>query len=690
MKKLAIGLGAIVVLLIVAVVAAPFLIPTETVKNELLAQVKSATGRDARIDGDFKIAILPRVEFVAGKVTFANAPGGKAKNMVSVDRLNIQVALFPLISGEVEIDAFVLEKPIINLEINKAGVPNWVFGPAASAAGTTSGKQPKQAAGGAKQAASSGADAGPGLSGLKLGDVRLVGGQVSYTDDKTGVVHKLNDINLKIALPSLDDPMKAEGAVTWNKEKIELLLGLSNPNGFLNGKQTNIETKVSSAPLKLSFKGSAARTTKIKAGGALDLDVPSIRKLAAWVGSPMTAPGTAYGPLKITGQVNVDGQKHAFRKASIAIDAIKGNGDFSYDGGSRVPNVTGKLQLGMLDLNPYLPPEAKPGSNKAAPTGGGASPANQSAAKPASSGSKAAAAGWSNDPIDLSGLKAVNARLDLAVAGILVRKIKIGQSNVNVSLRNGVLVTDLTKMALYGGNGKAKLTANGSGRTPQVALNFDLANFQSHPFMVDAMDFDRVEGTANAKLAVTTTGGSQRQLVSALNGSGQVQFLNGAIRGINLAAMLRNVASAFLDPDAKKTQKTDFAELAGTYVIRRGVLSNSDLSLKSPLLRLSGKGTVDLPKQRVDYRIEPKLVASAKGQGSSTNAPGISVPVIVSGPWSNISYKPDLAGAIGGLAKDPSKALDSLKQLIPGKSGGDKPAIEIPDAVNKLKGLFGR
>ncbi|NKB22027.1 MAG: AsmA family protein [Alphaproteobacteria bacterium] len=691
MKKIAIGLGAIVVLLVAAVVAAPFLIPAETIKTEMLAQVKEATGRDARIDGDFKISILPRVEFVAGKVTFANAPGGKAKNMVSVDRLNIQVALFPLIGGEVEIDAFVLEKPIINLEVNKAGRPNWEFGPAMSAKTVEKAKKAKATTKSSGSGASGGAGAGSGLSGLKLGDVRLVGGRVSYSDAKAGVVHKLDDINLKISLPSLDDPMKAEGAITWNKEKIELLLGLSNPNGFLNGKKTDIETKISATPVNLSFKGSAAQTSKIKAGGALDLDVPSIRKLSAWVGSPLAAPGAAssYGPLKITGQVDVDGQKHAFRQATLSVDKIKGTGAFTFDGSGRVPNVTGKLQLGMLDLNPYLPPEAKAGS-KAAPKSGGGPSASKTSGKAATpSGSKAAASDWSNDPIDLSGLKAVNAKLDLAVAGILVRKIKIGQSNVNVSLRNGVLVTDLAKMALYGGNGKAKLTANGSGRTPRIALNFDLSNFKAHPFMVDAMDFDRVEGTANAKLTVATQGGSQRQLVSALNGSGNVQFLNGAIRGINLAAMLRNVASAFLDPDAKKAQKTDFAELGGTYVIRRGVLRNSDLSLKSPLLRLAGKGTVDMPKQTVNYRIEPKLVASTKGQGSSGSASGISVPVIVSGPWSNISYKPDLAGAIGGLAKDPSKALDSLKKLIPGKSGGDKPAIKIPDAVNKLKGLFG-
>jgi len=430
--------------------------------------------------------------------------------------------------------------------------------------------------------------------------------------------------------------------------------------------------------------------------------VPSIRKLAAWAGSPIKQPGDTFGPLKITGQVDVDGDKHSFRKASLSIDKIKGTGDFTYDGSGSKPDVTGKLALGILDLNPYLPPEAKPGTKGSSSSGGysAAGPANTSGAAAGASGSKPAGSEWSDDPIDLSGLKAANAKLDLSVSGILVRKIKVGQSNVSVSLRNGVLVTDLTKMALYDGNGKAKLTANGAGRTPRVALTFDLTNFKAHPFMVDAMDFDRVEGTANATLAVTTQGGSQRQMISALNGSGNVKFLNGAIRGINLAAMIRNVASAFLDPDAKKTQKTDFAEMGGTYVIRRGILTNSDLSLKSPLLRLSGKGTVNMPNKTVNYRIEPKLVASTKGQGGTSSSPGISVPVIVSGPWSDISYKPDLAGAIGGLAKQPAKALESMKNLIPGiskgadgnkkDSGDSKPALPIPDAVKQLKGLFGQ
>jgi AsmA protein len=671
MKKLLIGLGVIVVLLVLVVL---IVVPVETYKSEILAQVKQATGREARIDGDFKLSIVPRVEFVAGKVSFANAPGGKSAQMVTLDRLTVQVALLPLIGGNIQIDAFVLNRPVINLEVDKSGKPNWQFGAAAgkSQPGTS-----------AESKSSSGSGSGDiSLGGVKLGDVRLVDGLVSYHDARTGDAQQISGINLTLSLPSLDSPMKADGSLIWNKEKIALVLGLSNPNAFLAGQKTDIETRIEAAPVKFTFKGSAAQTGKIKAGGDLDLDVSSIRKLAAWAGAPLDAPGSGYGPLKITGKVEVDGDQFAFRDAKLAIDAIKGSGEVAFDGRGHKPVVTGKLALGMLDVNPYLPPEAKPSAAQAAPATSGAA-------------QKPAAAGWSDDPIDLSGLNGADARFDLSVAGILVRKIKIGAANLKVTLKDGVLVTDLTRMALYGGAGKAKFTANGAGKIPRIALNFDLANFQARPFMRDAIKFDRIEGTAHADLAVTTRGGSQRQLVSALGGAGKIRFANGAIRGINLAAMVRNVATAFLDSGASETQKTDFAELGGTYRITKGILTNNDLLLKSPLLRLTGKGKVNLPKRTVNYRIEPKVVASTTGQGGDAGAVGISVPVIVDGPWDDISYAPDLAGMIGGavegVVKSPVKAVESIKNLVPGlSSGSDSSSSPLPNPAGLLKNLFGK
>lgn len=675
MKKLFIALGVIFVLLVLAVFIVPFLIPVETYKTEILAQVKQATGREARIDGDFKLSILPSVKFVAGKVSFANAPGGKAAQMVTLDRLTVKVALFPLIGGNIEIDAFVLQKPVINLEVDASGKPNWQFGATAK----------KGDSGAPEKSAPSSESGGSGLEGLKLGDVRLVDGLVSYRDARSGEAQRISGINLTVSLPSLDSPMKADGSLVWNKEKIALLLGLSNPNAFLAGKKTDINTRIEAAPVKFTFKGSAAQAGKIKADGDLDLDVPSIRKLASWVGAKLDAPGSGYGPLKIAGKVDVNGNRYAFRDAKLSVDAITGAGEVAFDGGGRKPVITGKLTLGMLDVNPYLPPEGKAAAPQATPKPVGGT---------ARGGKSPGASDWSDDSIDLSGLRAADAQFDLSVAGILVRKIKIGAANLKLSLKDGVLVTDLTRMALYGGTGKARLMANGAARISQISLNFDLANFQARPFMGDAMDFDRIEGAANADMSITTRGRSQRDLVSALGGAGKVKFLNGAIRGINLAAMARNVASAFLDSSASETQKTDFAELGGTFSIARGVLTNNDLLLKSPLLRLMGKGKIDLPKRTLNYRFEPKVVASISGQGGEADVRGVTVPVLVDGPWDDISFAPDLAGMIGNVAKDPVKAIGSLKNLVPGLSDDSKssssPQPKLPDPGDALKKLFGR
>ena len=51
MKKLFLVLLALVVVLIVAALAVPFLLPTEAYKQQIEAQVERATGRALAIDG---------------------------------------------------------------------------------------------------------------------------------------------------------------------------------------------------------------------------------------------------------------------------------------------------------------------------------------------------------------------------------------------------------------------------------------------------------------------------------------------------------------------------------------------------------------------------------------------------------------------------------------------------------------
>jgi len=319
-------------------------------------------------------------------------------------------------------------------------------------------------------------------------------------------------------------------------------------------------------------------------------------------------------------------------------------------------------------------------------------PSDQKAAKGKPGDAKSAAArpatqeGWSDDPIDVSGLEAVDASMALRVEGIAARKLKIGKSSLAVTLKNGRLTANLSEMALYGGKGKALIEVNGAARVPTVSQSLSLTGVQAAPFLTDAMGLDRIEGTASADMAVTTRGRSQKDMVSALDGTGKVTFLDGAIRGINLAAMARNVASAFAEANSGQAQKTDFAELSGSYKITNGIVANKDLLLKSPLLRITGAGTVDLPRRRLEYRVVPKVVGTLQGQGGQADVKGVTVPILVKGPWDRLKYQPDLAGAVTEKLKQVKDPEDAMKLLEGLKKDDGSGGIGKPKDV--LKRLF--
>ncbi|MBF0324870.1 MAG: AsmA family protein [Alphaproteobacteria bacterium] len=671
MKKLLIALGVLVVLVIGALVALPMFVPAEKIKDELIAQVKTATGRDLSIQGKVSVSAFPSLSVQVSNVALSNPAGFSTKDLVRLGALDVQLKIMPILSGKVEVDSFVLVDPAITLEVDKQGRANWVFDKPAGAKAADPMPTPKQ-----QPAAGGGA---PTVPDIALGDVRITNGKLTYIDGPAGTKEEVDAINLAVNLKSLADPLTAKGSLKWHAKVIDLALMVAKPKAVIEGGTTQADISVSAETVKLSYKGDVTGGKAAGIKGVLDLAVPSIRNLAQWAtGKPLEMAGTGLGPLAIKGNLAAGGTKVALTGTDIAIDAIKAKGDFAVDTGGVRPALKGKLDVEMLDLNPYLPPEqpAKAGG------GGGQAPAG---------GGKAAKSDWSDDPIDASGLKAADVDFALSVGGIKVRKIQVGKSALHVGLKDGRMVADLTELALYKGSGKGRIGLDGSQPGAGLDASFTLKGLQAEPFLTDAADFNRLDGTGNFDIQVAGKGRTQRQLISDLDGKGAVSFLNGSIKGINLAAMVRNVTTAFTG-GAKEMEKTDFAELGGTFTITNGIVSNHDLSMKSPLLRVEGKGTVEMPPRTVHYRIEPKAVASLEGQGGKADAAGISVPVIVEGPWDNLSYRPDLAAMVQGAAtKAVEGALSGAKGvggLLGGGSSGSG-ASKSPLPINP-GGLFGR
>ena len=684
MSRLIAILAGLLLIIVAAVIAVPMFIPMDTYKNQVVSIVKEQTGRDLRIDGDIGLAFFPSIAVSIEDVGFSNAEWGKEKEMASMREMRAALKLMPLFSGNVEVDSFVLVDPVIHLEVRGDGTPNWQFETAQTAAPA----QPADGGGG-------GSSGGTGISGFSLGEVSIQNGSASYANAQTGAAFAASEVNIDLALPGLDDPFIADGSLVWNGDRIDIDLNADRPRALTEGGETPVVLSIATPKLKSDYTGTLKVLDGLAFAGDVNLDVTSVRELAAWAGSPMPA-GDGFGALTLAGKANGSGNSYHFSEAQIAFDGMNATGNLTVNTGGSRPSLKGNLDVDRIDVNTYF--------GESAGSGGGGS---------GSGSGGSGAEGWSTEPIDLTSLKAVDADFDFSTKEILFQQIKIADSALKLRLANGVLNANLSQLNLYQGAGSGTLTVNSAGATPQIAANFKLSGLAAEPFLTDAADFKRLQGTTALDLSVTAAGRSQRDMVSTLNGNGSVKFTDGKIKGINIAQLARNVFSAATTGwQSGGAQDTDFSEMGGTFTITNGVLRNDDLRLLSPLIRVSGTGTVNMPLKTLNYRVEPKLAASLEGQGGQADVKGIEVPILITGSWSNPRFAPDLASmiqnrdnietTIESIREDGGKGLirglmGQPAQSETGTTGdsttGDSetpPAETKPGPEDALRQIFGR
>ncbi len=703
------GLGTILFLLLLGVIAvgaaaAVFLIsnpPTELIRAQLIDQVKARTGRTLSIAGPTKFTVFPSIGLSMKDVTLSPPPGMSGAAFAKMAGLDVSVRLLPLLKREVSIDRLVLQQPVIDLRVDKSGAKSWDFAHLTHAAplirfaqtnGTASdapGGLPTDAQDFLKNS-SRGRNQQPStqkltqLRQLQLADVRIINGTVRYHDARSGAKQHLGAVNVRLGLDNITAPLDAKGSVVWRKEEIDFTAKLTSVDHVLRTKPADLILKMASGPVSGRYDGSIHIADLIAAKGAVALNSPSLRRLAKWVGSTLP-PARGYGPLQLSGLLESKGTTHRLTSAKLDLDNQLAKGSVSVKTGGVRPYVTAKLTLSQLDLNNYLGngPSAAP-APRAAPAKAPAAPK----AKPNSiedllgpTGARVKGytqrSGWSRDPINAAALGAVDANADLTIGRLFVNNLKIGQSDLNVNLKNKVLKTTLKDLDLYGGRGKGVVTANGSsGKSIAIGANLALTGIDARPLLKDAADQDWLAGKGNVSLAVTGNGASQAQIMNTLNGNANIKFNDGSIVGINIPKLIRGVSQGnFTGLSGSSAEQTDFSSLTSSWAIQNGVARNQDLQLISPLMRVTGQGSVMLGAQQIDYLLRPKLVANLEGQGGADAGSGLEIPVRLKGPWAKPSIQPE----IGDILANPGKAIDAVKNL--GKQFKGKNAGELLDGL---------
>lgn len=636
----------LIVLIIIAGIALPFMIPIEKYKEPLLKKIEQVSGAKVSIDGPMSFSLLPQIAIQLEQVSVRGPMLPKTQPLAQVKKLDLALAFWPLLRGQVQVGKLILDEPKINLFVAKDGTQNWQFKPgkeqAVTAAKTDAGENPLRK-----------------LEQLQIGKLEINDGDVLYTNEQAGKIYSLKDLDMSLKMPGFSKPMSASIAADYNGQRVSSSIKAENLAAIINGATSDIEFDAKTKSMQTTFKGTISAASEKTIQGHLSSQISDLPGFISWATGKPSSPMVVRS-VKLDTDLKASQSRAELTSLNFSADRTSLTGNLSANLKPARPFIKGTVNVPTLDLDAFMPP---------------------STAETPSASSKAAPKSWSREPIDTSSFRLADAQMVLSITNLIYNKEVIGPLAVDARLNNGVMHIKTTEAKAFGGNLNADVNLDASGRTLRMQTAANFGGVQMEKMLKMLAGSDRLSGIGKGEANLQSSGSSQMELMQNLGGKGNFVFNDGAIKGINLAAMMRNISTAFV-PDHQE-EKTDFAELSGNFTAANGNINN-DLNLMAPVLRVVGNGKVNMPERKLRYYLEPKVVGTLKGQGGAMDLGGITVPVIVSGTFDNISYTPDLAAAMAkNVIPTPEGVVKGVKGITEGAGG----AIKVPGQI--LQGIFG-
>ncbi len=663
LKWILMAAGAIVVVLIAAVVLIPLLVDVNEYKPQIEAQVEKATGRPLKIGGDMALSVFPWIGVALSDLQLGSPAEFGDQAFLAVGRFEAQVRLLPLLSREVEVKRIVVEAPALALIKTKSGKTNWDFATAGESPGKPEEKTPPP-----------GADTT--LATLTAEEIAIRNGRLTYVDEASGQKQEIADLNLVLKDVSLDRPLAIDFSTRFNGQPVTLK-GTIGPVGNPPASQPlGFDLALAAMnELALTLKGSAQ---DIQTQPVVNLQVKaqpfSPRKLFERLGRAFpvnTTDPKALQSVAFSASLNGGPQSIKLDAGQMTLDQSRI--DFEAEAGEfDKPRINVKAKIDEIDVDRYLPAET----------------AEKKPEKKRDQAPASAPPPGKDQPqgVDYTPLRrlVLDARLD--VAKLKINQARLQQIVLQIKGRNGRFDLEPFSADLYGGKARIEGNLDVTRSQPRSNISLQLTDMLVGPFMTDVLQKDFLEGKLVTAIDLQFAGDRPETIRKSLNGKGRLTFNDGAIVGIDLAGMVRNLQAAF-GAGERPTEKprTDFSELDIPFELKDGVFQTAASNMKSPLLRLLANGQADLVNETLNFRVNPKFVATLVGQGDTASRSGIMVPVLVSGSFDQPTFRPDLKSLARQQVEEKIVESDQFKEVFE-ENEELKP---YEDKAKKLiKGLF--
>ncbi|MFL6551249.1 MAG: AsmA family protein [Povalibacter sp.] len=707
--------GALIALIVVAIVLVVLFVDPNDYRDEIAARVEQQTGRKLTLSGNLKLSFFPWLALETGPASLSDAPGFGDEPFVSINEARISVRLLPLLRGKLEVGQVKLSGARIRLVTDAQGRTNW----------SDLGEQkPSDAAPTDKPATL------PTIAGLEISDAaitmedrkvqsrrvvrdfnlqtgRLESGQpfelktgfvfdqdaslsvkvhlaTTVTADLERNVHRLADPEIDVTVSGHGYPpegvpvqIRAKALTTDIGRKAYQLDGFTltttwKGDGFpaegvpvrMQAQQlaadlaaqtldlTEFGADVAGAKLSGALKGSEIVDAP-RIGGSLRLETLSPREWLPKLGIklPTTSDPNVFKQLSFVSQLALTKNSAELNDVQLKLD------DTTAKGSLGVANLETKalrfnLDIDRINADRYLAPPSKV-------------PAKKEKSPPV------------EIPIEM--LRTLNARGDLRVGEAIFAGVKFTQLRLGVNARDGQVRFNPSEASMYSGTYRGDIAIDATADTARVSMDQHVNGVQFAPLFKDLFQSERFsgKGTLNAKLA--GRGRNSDELMNTLDGTLDFNVADGALEGADLWYEIRRARALLKQqaaPERTGPARTTFEAMKGTGVMKNGVLSNNDLDVSMQYLKVSGKGTLDVPKSAIDYQLLAsvlKIPQEGADPAQMQDLVDAQIPVKVTGALDDPKVRPDIQGLLKGRVKEElkkeqgkveQKLKDKLKDLF--------------------------
>lgn len=623
--------------LLVALVLLVLFFPWDLLRGPVNRFVSEKTGRTFEITRhlDVKPGWRQATVYLDG-VDFSNPAWARSSHLVRAERAEIDIRLWPLLRGQLELPRILLAGPQLGLQMEADGRRTWALGKS---------------------------NAGEGGSGTvpKIGLLQVDRGSLDFLAAPYGV-----DIQGEFDMDPSRGPLplhyRLKGRYQGQPLQAEGRAGEVLQIDAVGAPPFPMEIRARAGATRLQADGTVGSLSQLDGIRAnFDLRGRTLGDLFPLLG--VALPQTP--PYAIKGQLRKSGARWdaAALEGRLGLSDI--SGDLGFEPGSERPRLVGQLQsklLDMDDLGPLIGLQPSARSARAVKLEDIPPPVTQEQAQRRRTDGKV----LPTAPLDFERLRAMDADVRYTAQRIRnVREVPLERGAVHVKLQDAVLTLDPLDLGVAGGSIKGAIRIDGARRPADIRASLDARALQLAR-LVPALEttgnsVGRIDGRVNisgAGESVATWLGASSGDVALLMGSGQFGNLLPVF-----ATLVGGDVIKFL---VRGDRDVRLRCAAVAFDIDKGLMNGRTLVLDTSNAVFNAEGRINLASEQLNLVIRPEPKAPS--------ILSVRTPLTVGGtlgdPRPGVEAGPLVARAaavVAGAALNPLLGLAATLETGPGK-----------------------